>query len=360
MLETRFRPQVQVLESQMYTMKVLHILDSSPGLPRFRGVVRDRCGLVVGFLNDLPSRGWFARLLIKNKTDRAYREKWCRQITEITAAFHRQALVVGMLGGQTDPPIAVDNEDRVVLLSMFRENLMYDSTCLGTLPPECRPYTDGMRATFQTDLYQLGLVLWRIAGNRMGGVRNQFCRAATCTTSPSTVCQEPHTDPTALHMPGDEYSDHMRRIIEICRAEDPKDRIPAHDLLRMFPPVSADSGDRSQTFDHGVPTYHARPDTYQQLYSNETTCERCGRDCSDHHFRCCLCNPGRGRFDLCSSCFREGLHCHDDSHFLRACNWHDDTDDMFYTNVKESGRREVEMLEGLDLRLLSHDVTRHN
>ena len=54
-LETRFSPEKRMFTSQEYSMKVLHQFKDLPGVASFQGVVRDSHGIIVGYLNELPS-----------------------------------------------------------------------------------------------------------------------------------------------------------------------------------------------------------------------------------------------------------------------------------------------------------------
>ena len=341
-LELRFSPEEEVFRKQKYEMQVLHQLNGLPGLVAFRGVVRDDQGIIVGYLYDLPSQGRFDLLLRRANISVNLRERWCKQIVETVAAFHRNMLVVGMLGEQMDPKIAIDGHDRAVLCQGFRETLAYEPGYLGALPPECRPFKLGTRATPQTDLYQLGRLLWRIAGNRMGGMRAEFCEAAECTTSRDTLCKESHTDPTALPMPEGEYSEHLQRIISSCRAENPKDRLPAHELALMFPDTMYLDDPFGEPSESGN-IQHKRPETYQHIYGFAAKCSSCGQDCTSHHFNCNICIYGD--YYLCPRCFRRGVHCFDSQHSMREYSQRSiEKEDKFYSSMNIARTRELKTL----------------
>lgn len=347
-LETRFSPEKRMFTSQEYSMKVLHQFKDLPGVASFQGVVRDSHGIIVGYLNELPSRGRLHNVMAGAHVSRTRREEWCKQIIETVAVFHHNLRMVGMLGVQEHPPIGIDHNDRAVLLSHFRETLPHEPGYVGALPPECRPYRKSARASAATDLYHLGFVRWRIAGNRMGGARSAFCRAAACTTPPNVICQEPHTDPIQLSMPADDYSDHLRRIISACRTQDPCERLPAHELLAMFPRINSHKDGNSNTRESHR-QHHIRPEELQELYSGSTTCDKCGQLCYKHLFNCSLCLGGD--FDLCHACFLRGIHCSDTKHYLRECHWRNKEDNL-YSCVQESGKREIKTFDELDIGLI--------
>lgn len=340
--ETRFCPGDVAFESQTYTLRVLHCmqLNRCAGLPRFLGVVRDIKDCVVAYLDEFPAKGKLVSIMQQGNragrpVDRRRREKWCRQLLHTVAAIHRQTFVVGMFGTRMDGMIAIDADDNVILLALCRPMLITSHRYPGTIPPEHRDAIHLVKMTPQIDMFQLGLVLWQIAGNKPGDVGAGFCDSFGCETGSSMLCSETHADPIALKMDPDEYDEGLARIIDICRAEDPSDRKPAAELIDLFPgPVYC----HHESYGTNLSDNNFEFQDYQRMYGACTGCENCAKICTDHNFHCFSCN--NNDFDICKLCFDRGLHCYNDEHFLYESRAGANRTQRF-SNVKENGQREV-------------------
>lgn len=346
--ETRFCPDETKFERQYYNLRALHCLrlGHCPGIVCFFGVVRDSSDCVVGFLTELPARGRFHRAMRKadrigRSVSRFRRERWCMQIVRAVAEIHRRTLVIGMLCQRMDGIIGLDDQDNAVLLPYLRSTISEDDRCIaaGMIPPELRNAFLPIQVTPEIDLFQLGLVLWRIAGNKLGEDRPEFCLSSGCQASINEICYDPHTNPIALPMAEDEFSVEMRRIINICRSEDARERLPAQVLLALFPKSLSTSHKRDRI--RNFPPSNMRPEEYQELWGNSTGCSNCGRDCTDLYFHCTLCESND--FDLCEYCVATGCHCFDEQHHLvevrAGCGQH-----RIISSVKSSGHREETVL----------------
>ena len=135
------------------------------------------------------------------------REAWCKQIVQGVAEMHSRNFVAGYFGEKPCAGVAVDADDNAVLYGRFRTTFTYTSDPLGIPPPEyCESAISGdsFEALFHTDIYQLGLLLWRIAANANAVLRSRFCKIAGCPKTADSVCTEPHADPVRLPSPGED------------------------------------------------------------------------------------------------------------------------------------------------------------
>jgi hypothetical protein len=186
----------------------------------------------------------------------------------------------------------------------------------------------------QSDLYQLGLLLWRIASENYS-LRPIFYQAADCTTKSDMACTDPHTDQFQLPKIGEPVPGYLEKIIAACRNKNPNKRPPAWKLLEMFPPMTevninpkkamitndtpqhsfSTSAEQSTVQDCLVRNYFVSPEECYKKYYQAIECDICGRRTSEHFFHCSICESGD--FDLCPQCFSQGVRCLDPDHFLR-------------------------------------------
>ncbi|KIX09368.1 uncharacterized protein Z518_00447 [Rhinocladiella mackenziei CBS 650.93] len=218
-------------------MRVPHCLKGTPGITPFIGVVLDENGTINGFLSEAPTNGSLFDTIARSIESGApisweRREKWCRQIVRAVAEMHSKNFVVGMLGNVHASGLGLNARDDAVIHHRFWTTFAYDNMKTGVVPPELRQSASivgSMTALPQTDIYQLGLLLWRIATNRHHLPRPAFCKLSGCTT-------EPHSDPDQLPPPGEDTPQYIRDMVVTCRAENPDERPAAWELLEMFPP----------------------------------------------------------------------------------------------------------------------------
>lgn len=346
--ETRFVADKLKFERQYHSLRVLHCMriGRCPDVVRFYGVVRDTSDCVVAFLSELPTNGRIHRAMRQahrtgRSVSRLCRERWCMQIVRAVAEIHRRTLIVGMLCQRMDGIVGLNDNNDAVLLPYFRQTIFEDDRCLycGTIPPELRGVELPIQATPESDLFQLGLVLWRIAGNKLSEDRTEFCLSYGCQTPVDVICHDPHTDPIALPMTEYEFTAEMRRIINICRSENPRQRLPAQDLLMMFSKPSPVTLKRDRIQDSLIP--NIGPEEYLERWSSSCGCDNCGRDCSDHHFHCTICQSND--FDLCEYCVATGCHCFNEQHRLIEFRTGFEQSRIL-SNVKRSGHREVTVM----------------
>jgi hypothetical protein len=366
LLEYRFGSERSEIDAALYMLHVLHCLSTVPGVNPFRGMIIDEHnGIAKGFLTDLPTKGVLFRSLTRPIAwDR--REKWCRQLIRGVAEVHSRGFVIGSLGNAVKSRIYVDSEDNVVL-HRFQTFSNFDQLSAGGLPPERRhlEVTEGsFTATPQTDLYQLGLILWLIAENRYTHLRSEFCRMADCPAYKTSACSEEHGDPIQLPKLGSSTPEYLREIIISCRAENPDERPPAWQLVRMFSEVETMSPDtdsrimalagcvpgecqddcnncQSITSGSQVRKTFMRPEECLEVNPPFTTCDHCGHRTTEHYFRCSVCVSGD--YDLCPRCFSQGIHCMESNHYLQEFS-SGRTESKYYTSVKGAGSRDIILL----------------
>lgn len=340
---TRFILDRWLFNNCRHTMKILQYLDGTPGFARFYGVVRDSTGLITALLNELPAHGRLDRVFSnaikhRNPIPLQQRLKWCKQLVQCVAAGHAKGLALGIPGLRTKSPIGVDRHGDICLYSF--EGL---SKPQKFMPPELDHRYD-FWATFTTDIYQLGLVLWRIAGHRFGPTSKEICRDADsdCQLNNQDSCLVHYKNTVMLPMLSDNYPQYLRDIILACREVNPSKRASASSLLKMFP-VDVDATIASN---HGSNPF-ANLDEHRRGFAFIYSCSNCEQSCDNHRFHCNICRFSN--FDICARCFFErGLHCDDDQHSLREY-YIDTTVDRCYSNVMPDGKRREWVLTNVDL-----------
>jgi hypothetical protein len=213
------------IKSFQYNLWVFHRLEGVPGVNPFLGVVLDEHnGAINGFLCELPAKGSLLATLTRSFESSQpvaweRREKWCRQVVQAVTEVHSKGLVVGSLADQPDCGFAIDAEDNAVLWEKFQTTFKVTDTQPARNPPEYRQLksTGAQRVIRpETDIYQLGVLLWQIATNK-----HPFSR----------LPDEGRTH-MELHFP-----EYLVEVIAACRLENPNRRPPAWKLLEKFPAV---------------------------------------------------------------------------------------------------------------------------
>ena len=382
-LASRFGSDKQQIQSDVYILQALHCLRGAPGINPFIGVALDEdTGIITAFLSELPAKGRLSRIMAEannsgHPVSWQRREAWCRQIVEGVAEMHSKGFVIGSLGEEPDAGVAIDASDNAVLYGRFQKAFRYDTDRPGRLPPEYRPSAntgDLIEASPQIDIYQLGLLLWRIAANRNSGLRQWFCQRAGCTAT--AACTKRHADPIQLPSPGEHVPQYLLEIIGACRAEVAKDRKPAWALLDMFPSKTEATASSKKGLERGMPHitgledtfirgetftalrslqpspprgppveqashYLVRPEDCLEKYNYLVTCDRCDKETSRHYFHCGTCVSAD--YYLCPMCFSRGLHCLDKYHQLREVS-ESSVEVRYHTSVRDNGQRDMVVL----------------
>jgi serine/threonine protein kinase len=353
-LDFRFGSSKEQIDSVYYHLQVLRCLQGASRICPFIGVVIDQdTAIVKSFLAEMPAKGPLLGMIVRNTQSGTpisleRRERWCKEITQAVAQVHSKGIVVGNLGDHLRNGVGIDGEDSVVLFRFEKTFRHDDVNCAAVLPPEYRSSrtTEGkISATPHTDIYQLGLLLWRIAYQPKSW---RFCKLSGCTTDETTFCIEPHTDPIQLPPLDEKAPQYLKEVIAACRAENPYHRPAARELLELFPQdvgteLIRDSGILDANLDQVSPKTPPkklirRLEEVQELYGpGVVTCDLCGRVASKHYFHCSIC--ASANFDICFQCFDDGGQCLEPDHYLRE--FQDWNQTRVFTNIKENGRREI-------------------
>ena len=296
-LDFRFGSNKADIEATLYHLRALHCLQGSPGICPFMGAITgDVDGLAKGFLAKMPSKGLLFRLmdLAASETGSPVswlrRERWCKQLVQAVAQVHSKSMVVGILGKWDNPNIGIDEQDNAVLLRVQPSFIYGLNVLAGMLPPEFAAPSMAVEgilpATPQTDIYQLGLLLWRIAKG--------YCAQVSSAQLPS---------------PGPGTPQYLEEIISACRRENPHQRPAAWELAGMFP---SEVGQRES--ECAPATTVAHPSDFELLFGTVAWCNLCAAETTDHFFQCNICSIGD--FDMCPGCLGKGRHCYQPDHYL--------------------------------------------
>ncbi|KAI1377575.1 hypothetical protein F4677DRAFT_41021 [Hypoxylon crocopeplum] len=225
-------PGPDTVDEFLYEVNALNSLRSSHNVIEFYGVVvDDKEEYVKGLLINYAEKGALIDVIYDSEEEGnllswSIREKWARQIVQGLSDVHEAGFVQGDL---TLSNIVIDREDNAKIIDINRRGCP-----VGWEPPEATPLIDSnqrisMYIGVKSDLYQLGMVLWALA---------------TLEDEP-----EAHRRPLRLD-PEIEVPDWYRTMVEYCLHEDPRVRLQATMLLRLFPqPAYDDDFDR-----HDVPS----------------------------------------------------------------------------------------------------------
>ena len=335
-LERRFGSDKAQIDSIFHHMTVLHHAGSGPGVARFLGVAIDHyTGHLKGVLTDIQSKGRLSRVLDSCEVSMERRLKWSRQLVQGVANIHSSGLTVGKLGSFTDCGVAIDCCDDLKL-NWFRPD--FHSSGPGTLPPEYRVSGGaGCKALPETDLYQMGFVLWRILVGQTSSTLRAFCDIAGC----SSDCDRPHAMSKIPFYRDEQPEKYLMDIIAECRAEDPALRSPAYILLQRFPQSDSllDDDSNPATLKNERKEENLSLDECTALMGLLITCDRCGKFTAEHGFTCKICNLGD--YDICPECLHSrGLHCLDKTHCLKEF-YIGMKEQKYYTSVQADGKRKV-------------------
>ncbi|KAI1408428.1 hypothetical protein F5Y13DRAFT_172413 [Hypoxylon sp. FL1857] len=323
-LDNRFEALPEQIDSKLYELQVLHSLRGVPRINPFIGAVLSQSsGIIKGFLSELPAKrqllATIRRVSESGKLIEWKRcEKWCRQLVQGVAEVHGRGFLVGILGDEIKDGVGIDEQDNVVLYR-FRPTFYYGNPGKESLPPEYHHSASAegvLPALPQTDIYQLGLLLWRMMGYEYSQSATDLGETGGRTMKINVAA---YSDPFELPPTGTHMPQYLRDIISACHNEDPRQRPPAWKLLRMFPAQAEGalgSPELDQLEDSPTSRVQKVPTMVpeDELRQRRNNCDVCHRVTSDHYFHCNLCDIGD--FDMCPSCLALGKHCRDDKHYL--------------------------------------------
>ena len=296
-------------------LKFLHSLYDCAGVVKFIGVVLDRTGRhLKSYLYESTTIGSLRRFLtvVNSETEHipwAVREIWSRQIVEAVAEVHRRNKVVGLL----DLANIGLRADGSAMLTHLKTSQRHIPNEKGLLAPELW-VTQGRDSkgklhnllNFQTDIFQLGLILWLLAEHRPKVV-GYLCTKYACTHFPRYTCIQAHVNPVELPPCCSGIPAYITDIITKCRSSDPTQRPSARSLLEKMP-FTGSITDRAPT----IPRYLEIIAPKVAYFSPH--CDECGVLARDLHYHCNVCF--NGDFDLCPQCIQQGVHCFDPKHHM--------------------------------------------
>lgn len=210
-------PSPSTVDEFLYEINALQRLRFSSNVIHFYGVVVDDDDESLrGILLSYAEEGALVDIIYdrckvgNSGLDWALRETWARQIVQGLADLHESGFVQGDF---TLSNIVVDGRGDAKIIDINRRGCP-----VGWEPPEAIPLIESKQRIFlyigvKSDLYQLGMVLWALA---MQEDEPEMCR------------------PLALD-PDSQVPEWYRKVTNICLSSDPRFRLPASSLLRMFP-----------------------------------------------------------------------------------------------------------------------------
>ncbi|KAI1140559.1 hypothetical protein F5Y05DRAFT_322100 [Hypoxylon sp. FL0543] len=347
-LDNRFESLSEQIDWKLYELRVLHSLRGVPRINPFIGaVVNQSSGIVKGFLSELPAKrqllATIRRICESGKLVEWKRcAKWCRQLVQGVAEVHGKGLLVGILGDEMKDGVGIDEQDNVVLYH-FRPVFYYGNPGKDSLPPEYRRSASAegvLTALPQTDIYQLGLFLWRMMGYEYSQPATDLGedRGRTMKVNAAAYSDPFELPPTGKHVP-----QYLRDVICACHNEDPRQRPPAWKLLKMFPAQAEeglDSPGLAGLEDGPTSRFQKQPTSIpmDELRQRRNFCDICRKIISDHYFHCNRCY--QGDFDICASCLSRGQHCMDDKHYLHEFVAKRSAG-RYHSSLMPSGQRDV-------------------
>lgn len=221
-------PGPDTVDEFLYEINALSQLRNSNSVIPFYGIIMDDYGEhVKGLLISYAAQGALIDVIYDHDHSIPWprRQKWARQIVEGLADIHEAGFVQGDF---TLSNIVIDDRDNAKIIDCNRRGCP-----VGWEPPEATPLIESnqrisMYIGVKSDLYQLGMVLWALA-EQEDEPENQL---------------RPLTLGEGLNLP-----DWYQRVVRICLADNPRFRMQAIDLLRLFPPLPEAGANGA----HGVP-----------------------------------------------------------------------------------------------------------
>ena len=304
-------------------VKRLTSLSGCRGIVQFLGVILDDTRRhIKGYLYEAPIIPNL-RLLIGLAISQskpipwAVRELWIGQIVAAMSNVHARGLVIGALNMNR---ISIRADSTVVLdLSECAHRQLL--THRDRLPPElwrmnfntCR-VSRNTPLNFQTDVFQLGHLIWLIAEHQPSS-EGHYCTRALCTKVPRYQCTASHTEPTELPPCSIDIPLYINDLVTVSRLPNPRDRPSASSLLTLFPPIDVESQKSVQDkfMKDAIRDYPSSSD------GTWTWCNECGFMMTDIRYHCYICDSGD--FDLCRRCYTERIRCWNLQHNMVKSIW---------------------------------------
>lgn len=330
----------------LYNIQLLHCMNGVSGFAKLVGIVVNTTRThLKSYLIEFPSARWRLQEVTQDRSITwKRREKWAKQLVESVSQIHSKGFVVGSLC--TQPPVIIDGSD-CVQFWYFKQKFRMGRAGGANYPPEFGHFRNvssitseakGPNVTSKTDIFQLGLILWRLAENSPRTQKSPVCMREGCSPQAHPLYDKSHLDPIALPRLPDSIPQYYRQIVDVCRAEDPNDRLAAWRLLKMFPSTSEPESSQIET---------SRPES---TATRVLGMSRLGPGFCDHcrkeniplpFFHCSVCRVGD--FDICQACYDGGIHCYDTDHLLvemqQVGSWI--VPGKYCSSVKSSGDRDL-------------------
>lgn len=238
-------PGPDTVDEFLYEVNALSELSNSRNVIQFYGVVVDEYGEhVKGLLISYAEQGALIDVIYDYNRGLSWgrREKWARQIVEGLSEIHEAGFVQGDF---TLSNIVIDHNDDAKIIDCNRRGCP-----VGWEPPEATSLIESnqrisMYIGVKSDLYQLGMVLWALAEQ----------------IDEPEVQGRPLILSEKLQLP-----EWYRSVVRICLADNPRARMQAIDLLRLFPPLpeADDEEPPSISVDDGFVVQRYQVDAYQK------------------------------------------------------------------------------------------------
>lgn len=214
-------PGPDTVDEFLYEINALNRLKHSNHVIQFYGVIVDDAEEhVKGLLISHAEQGALIDVIYDqvHPLPWSVRERWARQIVSGLSEIHESGFVQGDF---TLSNIVIDDDDNAKIIDINRRGCP-----LGWEPPEATPLIESnqrisMYIGVKSDIYQLGMVLWAVAMKE----------------------DEPEAHGRPLRIGSDvlDVPDWFRRVVNICLSDDPRGRMPALQLLSLFPDPEPES-----------------------------------------------------------------------------------------------------------------------
>ena len=297
-------------------LKQLKSVRGYKGIAEFIGVVMDDTrSHLRSYLYEYPIIGSLFTVLMcagsrAETIPWSVRENWARQVIETVSEVHSKGFLVGCLMWLTEIGIRADGE---IILAGLRTSQKHFANYNGHMAPELRDasrtdtYALNKLVDYRTEIFQLGLILWKLAEHKMNVFPGYFCSKSRCTYRPRYVCTAHHANPIELPTCPVGIPSYFNDIITQCRLRDPHLRPTAYELAEMFPPHKHNAQLSPTALNHLLQKY-ACPQTFY------IWCIECGTLMTDMYYHCDICY--QANFDLCQLCAAQDIHCFDPQHTL--------------------------------------------
>ena len=154
---------------------------------------------------------------------------------------------------------------------------------------------------FQTDVFQLGMVLWLLMEHVPKSL-GHFCAKAACTHLPRSTCMATHANPVELPKCRENGPAYLCDIIRACRLPDPSSRVSTSELADVLCSSPQPDDTTAEIKQALMPYISSGIDFDRTIY-----CDVCCAVTTELHFRCSLCFSGE--YAICPACFEKEPRC---------------------------------------------------